>query len=354
MSAFVDVGASNKFLLDIFLIILSGKKCTYGNKCKFYHPERSRQAQLSVADELRAKIKVPLSLRREEEKCNHSPCRTGREPAPCDACTETVRDTSSCAGASCYPGWPQGSCPGQPSRAWASGPSSDLGLDQQLLQIETLPDQPLLEKMSALSISDDTYSCNWSTATSRTDSPHRCSALRHAVCLLPHPHSLDHARLPAGAFQQGVFPPAQDRMGPDHSWSRDCCGVHGMDQRSHCIPDGARHKHALATQQHLLPHLHNARQLQQQHPSRPPWQPSLLDFSNRQGFFQGAHAYHDASFSDYWPTPAAKPPTAQQASLCRELCSLFPYSEVNHVMALYPHIKDIASLALLIQRHRNL
>ncbi|KFV60633.1 putative ribonuclease ZC3H12D, partial [Gavia stellata] len=47
-----------------------GKKCTYGNKCKFYHPERPHQAQLSVADELRAKIKVPLSLRKEEEQRN--------------------------------------------------------------------------------------------------------------------------------------------------------------------------------------------------------------------------------------------------------------------------------------------
>ncbi|NXS60282.1 ZC12D ribonuclease, partial [Brachypteracias leptosomus] len=48
-----------------------GKKCTYGNKCKFYHPERPHQAQLSVADELRAKIKIPLSLGN-EEKHNHS------------------------------------------------------------------------------------------------------------------------------------------------------------------------------------------------------------------------------------------------------------------------------------------
>ncbi|XP_068610025.1 probable ribonuclease ZC3H12D [Brachionichthys hirsutus] len=31
-----------------------GKKCTYGVKCKFYHPERTNQSQLSVADELRA------------------------------------------------------------------------------------------------------------------------------------------------------------------------------------------------------------------------------------------------------------------------------------------------------------
>ncbi|XP_061899276.1 probable ribonuclease ZC3H12D [Entelurus aequoreus] len=33
-----------------------GYKCTYGVKCKFYHPERTNQSQLSVADELRAQI----------------------------------------------------------------------------------------------------------------------------------------------------------------------------------------------------------------------------------------------------------------------------------------------------------
>lgn len=35
-------------------MFLPGKKCTYGVKCKFYHPERTNQSQLSVADELRA------------------------------------------------------------------------------------------------------------------------------------------------------------------------------------------------------------------------------------------------------------------------------------------------------------
>lgn len=30
-----------------------GKKCTYGIKCKFYHPERTNQSQRSLADELR-------------------------------------------------------------------------------------------------------------------------------------------------------------------------------------------------------------------------------------------------------------------------------------------------------------
>lgn len=38
----------------------TGKKCTYGHKCKFYHPERGSQPQRSVADELRASAKLSL------------------------------------------------------------------------------------------------------------------------------------------------------------------------------------------------------------------------------------------------------------------------------------------------------
>uniref|UniRef100_A0A8C6WNQ3 Zinc finger CCCH-type containing 12A n=1 Tax=Neogobius melanostomus TaxID=47308 RepID=A0A8C6WNQ3_9GOBI len=34
------------------------KKCTYGIKCKFYHPERTNQSYLSVADELREKAQI--------------------------------------------------------------------------------------------------------------------------------------------------------------------------------------------------------------------------------------------------------------------------------------------------------
>lgn len=46
-----------KYLLLPFSI--SGKKCTYGIKCKFSHPERAKQPQRSLADELREKAKMP-------------------------------------------------------------------------------------------------------------------------------------------------------------------------------------------------------------------------------------------------------------------------------------------------------
>lgn len=36
------------------LSVLAGKKCTYGIKCRFFHPERPSRPQRSVADELRA------------------------------------------------------------------------------------------------------------------------------------------------------------------------------------------------------------------------------------------------------------------------------------------------------------
>ncbi|OPJ72890.1 putative ribonuclease ZC3H12D [Patagioenas fasciata monilis] len=343
-----------------------GKKCTYGNKCKFYHPERPHQAQLSVADELRAKTKVPLNPGKEEEQRNHSPYRTGGEPAPPDVCTETLRKANGYAGASCYPGWSQGSRPEQLSATWAGGPSSDPGPDQQLLQPELLRRQPLLEKMSALSISDDTYSYSRSIRTSQDrkvmDSPHHCSDLRHNLYSFHHHHSSDHTC----PFQQTVLTPVQGGMCPEHSWPQECCAVHGVGQRSRYLPAGAQHKQALDTQHHVLPqsaarspdlpHLYSEHQLQQQQcfPSQPPQQPFLLDSSNKLGFFQKAHAYPHASYSDYWPSPAAMPPSVQQANIHRELCSLFPYGEVNHIMALYPDIKDIASLTLLIQRHRKL
>ncbi|XP_030638052.1 ribonuclease ZC3H12A [Chanos chanos] len=48
-----------------------GKKCTYGIKCKFYHPERTNQSQRSLADELRENAR--LSCPKEESRTGASP-----------------------------------------------------------------------------------------------------------------------------------------------------------------------------------------------------------------------------------------------------------------------------------------
>lgn len=42
-----------------------GKKCTYGIKCKFHHPERAKQSNRSVADELRELAKHPSTAQKQ-------------------------------------------------------------------------------------------------------------------------------------------------------------------------------------------------------------------------------------------------------------------------------------------------
>lgn len=53
-----------------FLCVSSDKKCTYGIKCKYYHPERANQSHLSLADELREKAHISAG---KEERNARSP-----------------------------------------------------------------------------------------------------------------------------------------------------------------------------------------------------------------------------------------------------------------------------------------
>ncbi|XP_054477816.1 endoribonuclease ZC3H12A [Anoplopoma fimbria] len=77
------------------------KKCTYGIKCKFYHPERSNQSYLSLADELREKAQI--STVKEERNARSSPRQLQSDPGPAhnafshpkDSYTEHIRDQQS-------------------------------------------------------------------------------------------------------------------------------------------------------------------------------------------------------------------------------------------------------------------
>ncbi|XP_070767970.1 endoribonuclease ZC3H12A [Enoplosus armatus] len=77
------------------------KKCTYGIKCKFYHPERANQSYLSLADELREKAQI--STVKEERNARLSPRQLQSDPGPAhnafshphDSNTEYIRDQQS-------------------------------------------------------------------------------------------------------------------------------------------------------------------------------------------------------------------------------------------------------------------
>ncbi|XP_068566745.1 ribonuclease ZC3H12A [Cebidichthys violaceus] len=47
-----------------------GKKCTFGIKCKFHHPERAKQSNRLVADELRENAKHPFTAPKQSSACS--------------------------------------------------------------------------------------------------------------------------------------------------------------------------------------------------------------------------------------------------------------------------------------------
>ncbi|CAL8247721.1 unnamed protein product [Lota lota] len=61
-----------------------GKKCTYGIKCKFYHPERANQAYSSLADELREKARLSTAKpdRKYRQLPRGPPCAPGLASNP--------------------------------------------------------------------------------------------------------------------------------------------------------------------------------------------------------------------------------------------------------------------------------
>ncbi|XP_044064405.1 endoribonuclease ZC3H12A [Siniperca chuatsi] len=77
------------------------KKCTYGIKCKFYHPERANHSYLSLADELREKAQI--STVKEERNARLSPRQLQSDPGhahnacfhPHDSNTEYIKDQQS-------------------------------------------------------------------------------------------------------------------------------------------------------------------------------------------------------------------------------------------------------------------
>lgn len=93
------------FFFIIFCFVL-GKKCTYGIKCKFYHPERTNQSYLSLADELREKAQI--STVKEDRNARLSPRQLQSDSGsayngcyhPHDSNTEVIRNQQS----SSYPG----------------------------------------------------------------------------------------------------------------------------------------------------------------------------------------------------------------------------------------------------------
>ncbi|XP_019383137.1 PREDICTED: probable ribonuclease ZC3H12D [Gavialis gangeticus] len=346
-----------------------GKKCTYGSKCKFYHPERQYHAQLSVADELRAKTKASLLSVGAEEELKTTP-PTGRgENAPHDTCPKRQQESSGVRGNSSVQSftvdphcveWTQRSYLEDSGRAWADRSQNKLEPEQRSFLQDPLRDQRLMEKqLSMLSLGDHIYSesgpAGMVQAEDRVDSPHQCWDHRHSSYFTAHHHSVECTCLQGCRFH----PSSHLGRYPAHGRAQPCCNMQTQavqDQRILYVPDSSQARRglysSLAPLSDPFPYSKPEDAWYQKYLlSQPPVQPFPLESGKRSGSFPRVDGCpHGEFLQSHAPGPLA----GERACIHTVLCSMFPYNDVDRVMSLYPDLEDVSSLILLIQRYRNL
>lgn len=295
--------------------MLSGKKCTYGVKCKFYHPERLNQSLLSVADELRDRAKS-LSPKSSLQDTHCPPAAyTSRTPPPPSTEDQSYREAA--RKQFIYPR--ESSSPRIPAdsnlvhypslnmdEAFSSLDScmSRLYIRDRPYSMERLPDS-YSSGVASYSLSHDDYSHPGSyNGTNQRRSPaggsyyhpEGCSvSCQRSVCIhcrCGHQQTQVSSHHPAWSSCPAL--PPHNREPPSHYQEK-----HYFRQPTH-------------RQSHSLP--------------REPWGPGSLS---------------DSRLSE------------MRYDLRSQLSTLFPKDTVERVMKAYPHVSDMSELVSLIQSYRS-
>nr|XP_019947212.1 PREDICTED: probable ribonuclease ZC3H12D [Paralichthys olivaceus]XP_019947213.1 PREDICTED: probable ribonuclease ZC3H12D [Paralichthys olivaceus] len=315
-----------------------GKKCTYGVKCKFYHPERANQSQLSVADELRA-------LR--DRAKNLSPKPSLQDTHFCSAWYQPEHRYSSSTP-------PPLSTEDHPHRA---SPSEQFiherdSSSQSSVHFCPSPDVDeafgsMESSMSRLYIQDVPYSMELP--------PHSYSS-GVASCSLGH----DDFSL-SGSYGGNTHRPCLSGGGcnPHQSPSLSC--MHPVcsqcrwgHQQTRMSPPPNHHHHHHQQQQTtwsscpLLPP-HNGEC--SSHVSEKPF---FRQPSSRETYTMPRDPWVQGSLFDTRVNGQDKSPCSKQRKALRsQLSTLFPQSTVEQVMNAYPEISDMSELIPLIQSYRT-
>lgn len=310
---------------------LLGKKCTYGVKCKFYHPERANQSQLSVADELRA-------LRDRDRAKNISPAAYQQEhryistppPLGIDELSHRAspgeqsicqRDTSS----------PRN----QMNSSLQHCPSPDI--DEAFSSMDS--------SLSRLYIHDMAYS--------REQPVHSCSSGVASYSLSQDEYSGSYGgNAPRICLNGGYYAQPNGLASREPPTCSQCRCCH---QQTRLSPNSHQQQH------HHHHHL-------QQHgwsscPALPPHNGELpSQFAEKQYYRQPSHRqthslprdpWVQGSLSDPRLSSGAKSPLSERRKALRiQLSTLFPQNMVEQVMNAYPHVSDMSELISLIQNYR--
>ncbi|XP_040920230.1 probable ribonuclease ZC3H12D [Toxotes jaculatrix] len=303
-----------------------GKKCTYGVKCKFYHPERANQSQLSVADELRDRAK------------NFSPKPSLQDPHFCPAVYQPEpRYTSSTPPPSSIEDL---SHRASPSEQFIYQRDSSSPRSQPSSGLHHYPSSDVDEAFSSLG-----------SSVSR-------------LCIQDTSHGVEHL---LHSYSSGVA------SHEDYSLSGP------YSQYTYCLSDGwyyAPQKCSVscknpACNQCRCGHQQTRKSTHHQHHHQPAWgscpalpphngeHPSLEKqyfrlAADRQTSSLPRDPWAQSSLSDARLNGRAKSTSSEQRKDLRsQLSTLFPQNIVEQVMNTYPDISDMSKLISLIQSHRT-
>lgn len=332
-------------------LFCSDKKCTYGIKCKFYHPERANQSYLSLADELREKAQI--STVKEERNARLSPRQLQSDPEPApnarshpkDSNTEYIRDQQSftnpgqvrentllywedprkshmpCSvtGSQCQKEWP--GLHSMPSHYYANASHEylDSGLGSYESQYSDFSHclssshRPRPQQQSALG-----GPRHASVHVEKNNSSQSCMCCSHVA--LSTAHQQHHGNLDAkGQPKYDTYPP-------------------------HMFPPGVPHQHSLPS--HL--HYSGAPHHQQKYWSDPfQGLPQVRTSCSLPSSVHSSHSHNSCHQYPSWghqqsPSAAFDP---QRLELRKKLQAIFNPHQVDTVMEMFPHLMDAEKLA---------
>lgn len=297
--------------LDLFI---SGKKCTYGVKCKFYHPERANQSQLPVADELRAQ--------RDRAK-NFSP-------------KPSLQDVHS------Y----------QSEHRYTSSTTPPLSMEDQSHRASPC----------------EQFMCQRDSSSPRSQ-PN--TSLQHCPS-----SDVDEAFSSMGSSMAGFYikdiPSSMER--PHHSYSSGVPSCN-LSQDDYSLPgsySGNAQRLCSYTAYSQCRCCHQQAQLSPQHyhpawsscPALPPHNEEYHGHFSEKPYFRqpsirpthslSTDPWVQGTLSDAKVRSRAKSPSIEQRKGLRsQLSTLFPQSTVEQVMSAYPHVSDMSKLINLMQTYRT-
>lgn len=294
---------------NFLCLYLAGKKCTYGVKCKFYHPERSNQPQLSVADELRAKSQ-PSSIK---EEFLHS--TNGLDDYQTAALLPPLHHnelTRALSGLDLY------SSPHEiqsPSYLQRSLPAlcKSIKSDQAYGSLEG--------SMSRLYLSDSALQTSLAYSSG-------CVTGSSSDYFLSGDSSQQHRRARSPDVPSRCY-------SPDHHMLSGCQHAHsdmGLGY-AHTLYPNHRYQHRTCYKNRNAPFYNEALP----YPQSTPNQLRVPEVN----WGQSRAKVTDGNLTD------------RRRDVRSQLSTIFPQNIVDQVMSLYPHILDTTELVMLIQKYRN-